>query len=265
MTFDIDLLPAFQDNYITVVSDPALGLAMVIDPGDGELVTRYLKKRELYLALILTTHHHSDHVAGNEKLQQEYGAPVIGPDKEKSLIPCLSRSVGHGDVVSFSTLRGKVMETHGHTDGHISYYFPHLKALFCGDALFSLGCGRLFEGNSTEMWDSLKLLRSLPDETKIYSGHENSEANASFALMLDKDNEALKKRASDIAALRKQGKPTFPVSLGEEKLCNPFLRTDNVGFRKALAKAGVAPEDADPAAVFGLLRSAKDHFGQQKI
>ncbi len=265
MTFDIDLLPAFTDNYIFLVSDPALGLAMVVDPGDGDVVMRYLKKHELYLALILNTHHHSDCVAGNEKLQQEYGAPVIGPEKEKSLIPGLSRSVGHGDVVSFSTLRGKVMETHGHTDGHISYYFPQLKALFCGDALFSLGCGRLFEGNSIEMWESLKLLRTLPDDTKIYCNHENSEINAQFALKLDKDNEGLKKRAEEIAALRKQGKPTVPSILGDEKLCNPFLRTDNNGLRLALAKGGIAAQDADPAAVFGLIRSAKDHFGQQKI
>ncbi len=265
MTFHIELLPALADNYIFVISDPELGLAMVVDPGDGDRVMQHLKKNDLYLALILNTHHHSDCVNGNEKLQQEYGAPVIGPEKEKSLIPGLSRSVGHGDVVSFSTLRGKVIETHGHTDGHISYYFPHLKSLFCGDALFSLGCGRLFEGNSTEMWESLKLLRNLPDDTKVYCNHENSEANAKFALMIDKDNEELKRRADEIAALRKQGKPSIPAMLGEEKLCNPFLRTDNQALRAALAKTRIAPEDADPAAVFGLLRSAKDHFGQQKI
>ncbi len=265
MSFTIELLPAFADNYIFLVSDRDLGLAMVVDPGDGDVVLRALKERELYLALILNTHHHSDHIGGNDKLQLEFGAPIIGPAKEKGFIPGISRAVSHGDTLTFSALRGEVLATHGHTDGHVSYYFPQIKALFCGDALFSLGCGRLYEGNTTEMWESLKLLRALPDDTNIYCAHEKSADNAKFALAIDKNNEALKLRAAEIDALRKQGKPTIPVTMGVEKLCNPFLRTDQPDLRRALAKAGVAAEDADPAAVFGMLRSAKDHFGQQRI
>jgi hydroxyacylglutathione hydrolase len=265
MSFIIETLPAFTDNYIYLVSDRDLGLAMVVDPGDGEVVMRALKERELYLALILNTHHHPDATGGNDKLQQEFGAPVIGPLKEKGLIGGISRAVDHGDVVTFSTLRGQVLAAYGHTDGHVAYYFPQIKALFSGDSLFSLGCGRLVEGNTAQMWESLKLLRALSDDTQVYFGHENSEGNAKFALAIDKDNEALKARAAEIAALRKQGKPTAPTLLGVEKRCNPFLRTDQSDLRKALAAARIAPEDADPAAVFGKLRSAKDHFGQQKI
>jgi hydroxyacylglutathione hydrolase len=264
MSYVIELLPAFADNYIFLLSDSDLGLAMVVDPGDGEVVMRALKQRDLHLSLILNTHHHSDHVGGNDKLQQEYGAPIIGPARERTRIGGLSRAVEHGDVVTFSTLRSEVLATHGHTAGHISYYFPQLKALFCGDTLFSLGCGRLFEGTSAEMWDSLKLLRALPDDTQVYCAHEYSESNAKFALAIDKNNEALKTRAAQIATLRAEGKPTIPALLGNEKLCNPFLRADQSDLRRVLAKNGVAAEDADAAAVFGMMRSAKDRFGISK-
>jgi hydroxyacylglutathione hydrolase len=265
MSFKIELLPVLTDNYVFLVTDQDLGLAMVVDPGDGEAVLRELKRRDLYPALILNTHHHPDHIGGNDKLQQEYGAPVIGPAKEKGFITGISRAVMHGDVVTFSTLRGEVLNTPGHTDGSVSYYFPQLKALFCGDTLFTLGCGRLIEGNPQQMWESLKLITALPEDTLIYSGHEYGEANAKFALAVDKGNPDLTARTAEIAALRKAGKPTVPTLLGSEKRCNPFLRTDNPDFRKALAVGKVAPEDADPAAVFGKLRSAKDHFGQKGL
>lgn len=140
-----------------------------------------------------------------------------------------------------------------------------MKALFCGDTLFSLGCGRLFEGTPNEMWDSLKLLRALSDDTLVYCAHEYSESNAQFALAIDKNNPALKARADEITALRRAGKPTIPALLGNEKICNPFLRADQADLRRALAKGHIAPEDADAAAVFGMMRSAKDHFGKQGL
>jgi hydroxyacylglutathione hydrolase len=265
MTFTVELLSAFADNYIFLVADSDLGLAMVVDPGDGEVVWDALKKRDLHLSLILNTHHHTDHTGGNDRLAQEYSAPIIGPAKERSRIAGLSRAVAHGDIVTFSNLRGEVLQTNGHTAGHISYYFPQIKALFCGDTLFSLGCGKLFEGTPVEMWESLKLLRNLPDDTQVFCAHEYSESNARFALAIDKNNEALIARAAQIAALRKEGKPTVPVLLGNEKLSNPFLRADRSDLRKALAKAGLAAEDADAAAVFGMMRLAKDRFGGQKL
>jgi hydroxyacylglutathione hydrolase len=265
MSFVIELLPAFADNYIFLVSDRDLGLAMVVDPGDGEVVLKALKERDLHLSLILNTHHHNDHTGGNDRLQREFGAPIIGPAKEKGRIAGLSRAVSHGDIVTFSTLRAEVLATSGHTAGHVSFYFPEMKALFCGDTLFSLGCGKLFEGTAIEMWESLKLLRALPDDTEVYCAHEYSESNARFATAIDKNNETLKERAAQIAALRKAGKPTIPALLGNEKLSNPFLRADQSDLRKVLARAGLAAEDADPAAVFGMMRSAKDHFGGQKL
>lgn len=261
MAFSIEILPAFTDNYIFLISDTDLGLAMVVDPGDADVVLKHLKTKDLSLALILNTHHHKDHVGGNDKLVQEFGAPVIGPVSEMSRIGPLSRGVRHNDFITFSTLRGQVIETHGHTSGHISFYFPQLKALFCGDTMFSLGCGRLFEGTATEMWASLTALRALPDDTLVYAAHEYTEANAKFALAIDKHNEALKTRAAEVTALRKQSQPTIPTLLGIEKKTNPFLRVDDPHFQKALAKAGLATEGTDPAAIFGTLRAAKDRFG----
>lgn len=259
MGFSIDLLPAMADNCIYLVSDVALGLAMVVDPSDADVVRRALQKKDLHLALILNTHHHSDHTAGNAKLQQEYGAPIIGPGKEAHRIEGLSRGVEDGDLVTFSDLRGQVIATPGHTMGCISYYFPELKALFCGDTLFSLSCGRLFEGTAAQMWSSLLKLRALPDETQVYCGHEYTERNAPFALMIDKNNAALKERATEVAQLRKKGLPTLPVSLGTEKATNPFLRVDDPAFQKMLEKSGI-PSGTDPAAIFGALRAAKDRF-----
>jgi hydroxyacylglutathione hydrolase len=260
MSFTIELLPALADNYIALVSDEALGLAMVVDPGDADVVLRTLQKRDLHLALILNTHHHNDHVAGNAKLQAEYGAPIIGPMKENRKIEGLTRGVEDGDVVTFSDLRGQAIATPGHTEGHTAYYFPTLNALFCGDALFSLGCGRLFEGTAAQLWDSLKKLRALPDATQVYAGHEYTDRNVKFALMVDPGNPELKARVDEAMALRRQGKPTLPVTLGSEKKTNPFLRVDDPVFQKKLAKSGLPIDDADPAAIFGALRAAKDRF-----
>jgi hydroxyacylglutathione hydrolase len=260
MAFTIDILPAFADNYIYLISDRDIGLAMVVDPGDANVVIKALKEKDLHLSLILNTHHHKDHIGGNDKLARDYGAPIIGPAKEQARINGMSREVEQGDSITFSTLRGHVIETHGHTSGHIAYHFPQLKALFCGDTLFSLGCGRLFEGTAAQMWHSLSELRKLPDETQIYCGHEYTEANAKFALALDKNNVALKARAIEVAALRKQGKPTLPALMGNEKLTNPFLRIDQPDFHHALAKSGLALQGTDPAAIFGTVRAAKDRY-----
>lgn len=262
MAFSIDLLPAYTDNYIFVVSDSDLGLAMVVDPGDAAVVSKFLKSRDLHLALILITHHHSDHIAGNEKLAQEYGAPIIGPAAETSLIANLARGVRDNDTVTFSTLHGKVIETHGHTSGHVSYYFPEMKALFCGDTLFSLGCGRLFEGTAAQMWHSMKALRALPDDTQIFCAHEYTESNAKFALAIDRHNPALQQRVAEVCQLRKDRKPTVPTTLSIEKSANPFLRADDPLLHKALAIAGLAAQGTDPAAIFGSIRAAKDRFGK---
>lgn len=260
MSYQIHLLPAFTDNYIPLIADMDLGLAMVVDPGDPVVVERALKEYNLSLTLILNTHHHNDHIGGNQKLAHDHGAPIIAPVKEKGRIKDITRGVSHGDVVKFSTLRGEVIETHGHTTGHISYYFPELKALFCGDTLFSLGCGRLFEGTAPEMWESLKRIRNLPDDTLVYCAHEYTLANARFATKVDPDNQALKTRIAEVEGLRRNKTPSIPAILGVEKAANPFLRVDDPVFMKRLEKMGLAATGTDPAAVFGGLRAAKDKF-----
>ncbi|MBV8061139.1 MAG: hydroxyacylglutathione hydrolase [Alphaproteobacteria bacterium] len=260
MSFQIHLLPAFADNYIPLIADLDLGLAMVVDPGDAAVVDRTLKEHNLSLTLILNTHHHNDHIGGNQKLAHDYGAPIIAPTQERGRIKDITRGVVQGDTVTFSTLRGDVIETHGHTSGHISYYFPALKALFCGDTLFSLGCGRLFEGTAPQMWESLKRLRSLPDDTQVYCAHEYTLANAKFATAVDPDNQALKDRVAEAKALRKNNTPTIPTLMGVEKATNPFLRADDPTFAKRLNKMGLAATGTDAAAVFGGLRAAKDRF-----
>ncbi|MER2519715.1 MAG: hydroxyacylglutathione hydrolase [Bdellovibrionales bacterium] len=264
MSFFVDILPAMADNYIYLVGDSDLGLAMVVDPGDVEPVRRALKSRDVNLELILLTHHHKDHTAGAMALAEEFGAPILGPAKEKTLLEGLSRGVSGGEVVAFSTLRGQVLDTSGHTIGHVAYYFPQIKALFCGDALFSLGCGRLFEGTAAQMWEALKLMRGLPDDTQVYFGHEYTEANARFALAVDKTNEAILARLAEVVALRAEKKPAVPVALKVEKAANPFLRIDQPDFHKAIARSGLPLQGTDPAALFGCLRAAKDRFDSQQ-
>lgn len=260
MPFVIDVLPAFADNYIYLVGDTDLGLAMVIDPGDADVVKRALKKRDWHLTLILNTHHHNDHTGGNAALKQAYGAAIIGPHAERARIGNLDRAVQEGDTVTFSDLRGHVMAVPGHTSGHIAFHFPALDALFCGDALFSLGCGRLFEGTPAEMWQSLQKIRALPSGTQIYCGHEYTEHFTRFALMLEKDNVALLQKLRAVKALRQKGLPTLPAVLDEEIRLNPFLRIDQPEFQQNLARHGFPVAGADPAAVFAALRAAKDRF-----
>lgn len=264
MSFFVDTVSALADNYIYLVGDSELGLAMVVDPGDAEPARRALRARDVNLELILLTHHHRDHTAGALALAEEFGAPILGPAKEKTFLSGLSRGVSGGETVAFSTLRGQVLDTSGHTVGHVSYYFPQIKALFCGDALFSLGCGRLFEGTAAQMWEALKLMRDLPDDTQIYFGHEYTEGNARFAMAVDKANTALQARLDDAVAKRKESRPAVPVALKIEKEANPFLRIDQPDFHKALARSGLPIQGTDPAALFGCLRAAKDRFDSQQ-
>jgi len=257
MSFIIESIPAFKDNYSFIIGDKDLGLAVAVDPSDGEAILNVLNKQDLFLALILNTHHHANHVTGNEKLYQEFGAPIIAPAKEQNRIPNVARGVGDGDIVSFSTLRATVIETSGHTMGHVSYYFPQIDALFSGDALFSLGCGKPSGGDPVRAWESIKKLRELPNETLVYFGHECSEDNAKLALMLDKDNPDLQRIAEKISIARAKGQPTVPTTIGEQKLANPFMRVDDKAFRENLQKLSFAPADAEPAAVFGKLCLAR--------
>ena len=260
MYFSTEILPAQTDSYMFLVTDKDTGVAMIVDPCDGEAAMRALKKRDLFLDLILNTHYGRNSTSGNELLQKEFGAPVIGPKQGKAVIPGISRSVEHGEIISFSSLRGEVLSVKDRPMGHVSFHFPKLKTLFCGEALSSLGCGRLFEDSPVEVWEAMKTLRSLPNETQVYSSRERGEQNAKFALAIDKNNEAAQKRASEIATARKAGQPSVPFRLGTEKDANPFLRADQPDLCKALVKDGLAGADADTAAIFGTLCNVRDRL-----
>lgn len=253
---DVTLIPAFSDNYIYLLRARGSGVVGIVDPGEAEPVFAALDRLEIMPTHIFNTHHHPDHTGGNEAIKERYPqARLIGPKSEMSRISGLERIVIEGDTISFGTVSFQVIEVPGHTRGHVAFWSEDGNALFCGDTLFSMGCGRLFEGTPQQMWTSLRKLSSLPHETRVYCGHEYSQANARFALTVDPGNAALAKRAAEVDALRKAGEPTIPSTVGLENATNPFLRAD----RPEIAKA-VELDGADPVKVFAEIRARKDKF-----
>ena len=248
-------IPAAQDNYIYLLRDTALNQTAVVDPTEAEPVLAVLKRRGWKLHYILNTHHHADHVGGNLMLKAETGCRIIAGARDKDRIPGIDYGVSEGEKVLIGESVGHVYEIPGHTLGHVAFYFPETSALFCGDTLFSLGCGRLFEGTAAQMWTSLKRLRTLPDDTRVHCAHEYTLANARFALHLDPENPLLKLKAAQANVLRMDGRPTVPSLLGEEKVCNPFLRADDEFLREELGML-----DAPDEEVFAEIRTRKDHF-----
>lgn len=232
----ISLIPILHDNYCYALTDSSQ--VAVIDPGEAAPVIQWLGHRDL--DTIILTHHHGDHVGGVVALKEKYGAKVIGPNADLHRLPFIDIAVGEGDGFILGPHEIRVIATPGHTSGHVCYYLPADHALFCGDTLFSMGCGRLFEGTAAQMWESLQKLAALPDETLVYCGHEYTLANGRFALSVEPDNVDLQERISAVRILREAGKPTLPVRLGLEKKTNPFLRAGN-------------------AARFASLRLAKDN------
>jgi hydroxyacylglutathione hydrolase len=251
----IEQIPVLGDNFIYLVHDPDSGQTAAIDPAVAGPVRDMLATRGWSLSHILNTHHHGDHTGGNLELKDATGCTIVGAGVDASRIPGIDVHVGEGDRVAIGGHKAKVFDVPGHTSGHIAYWFEQDQALFCGDTLFSMGCGRLFEGSPEQMWSSLKKLRALPDETLVYCAHEYTSANADFALSIEPANADLKARADEVTALREQGKPTVPSSLGEEKKVNPFLRADNDDLLQA---AGLAGQDA--VAAFAEIRRRKDNF-----
>lgn len=255
MALIVDLFPARDDNYGYLVHDEATGRTAAIDAPETAAIENALKARGWTLTDILITHHHIDHVEAIADLKAAYGARVVGPKAEADKIEGLDELVGEGDVVMVGDAKFEVFETPGHTLGHIVFYNAEGGHLFSADALFSLGVGRMFEGTPGPMWDGVKRLRELPDETLVYCGHEYTASNARFALSIDPNNEALKARAAEITALREAGKPTIPFNLGEDKKANPFLRADAPELAEFYGLAG-----ADAGEVFGAIRKGKDNF-----
>jgi hydroxyacylglutathione hydrolase len=252
---DIVLVPALSDNYVYLAHDAATGATAVIDPAEAEPVIAALEARGWRLTQIVNTHHHHDHIGGNEALKAKYGVPITGPRAERARIPGMDVTVGQGDTVEVAGHTATVYDTPGHTSGHVAYHVADSRALFCGDTLFALGCGRMFEGTPQQFWSSLSALRGLPADTRIYCGHEYTQSNARFALSVDGENPKLKARAAEIDRLRAAGKPTVPSTIGEEVETNPFLRADDPAMAAAVGKVG-----ADPATVFAEIRRRKDSF-----
>jgi len=250
---EIVLFPCLNDNYGYLIHDKASGQTAVVDTPDADEIIRQLQARDWQLTHILTTHHHWDHIDGHLTLKEHYDCQVVGPQANQADIPELDQTVVDHDRLQLGSLRIEVIATPGHTLGHVAYWLPELNAVFVGDTLFSLGCGRLFEGTPQQMWQSILRLRDLPDETAIYCGHEYTESNARFALTLEPDNQALLQRSAEVTELRSVGHPTIPTTVQQERLTNPFMRADQPELQQQLQMTG------QPAAeVFAEVRRRKD-------
>ena len=255
-SLDVALIPAFQDNYIYLLTTPGSDVVGIVDAGDAVPAIAELERRNLKLTHIFNTHHHPDHIGGNEGLRARFpDAVLIGPKAETARIAGMEQTVADGDEVMFGPVRFRTIEVPGHTRGHVAFWSEGAKAVFCGDTLFALGCGRMFEGTADQMWHSLGKLRRLPGETRIYCGHEYTQNNARFARTVDPENAALASRTAEIDRLRAAGLPTIPSTMGLENETNPFLRADQPGVA-----AGVGLAGADPVAVFAEVRARKDKF-----
>mgnify|MGYP001606969400 FL=1 len=252
---EIKQIPVMTDNYIYVIRDAGSGRTGVVDPALAGPVIDYLESEELALHYILNTHHHADHVGANRELKETYGCQVIGPAADQDRIPGIDVCVGEGDSFAFGNLTVKVFDTPGHTRGHIVFYFSSEEALFCGDTLFAMGCGRLFEGTPQQMWHSLRKIRQLPPKTWVYCAHEYTEANGNFALTIEPSNTALQARMEQVKQLRAQNHPTVPSLLAEEMATNPFLRADKPDLRRELNMT-----NTDPVDVFAEIRQRKDKY-----
>jgi hydroxyacylglutathione hydrolase len=244
-----------SDNFGVLIHDPEFNVTASIDAPDARAIRHELQAKGWALTHIFTTHHHHDHTAGHQELKRETGCTIIGPEKESASIPGIDRLVREGDEFGFGSHKIRVIETPGHTLGHVTYWLPDDHLAFVGDTLFSLGCGRLLEGDGEMMWKSLQKIMALPPETQIYCGHEYSQSNAAFALTIEPGNARLQKRAEEIRNLRAQDRPTLPVLLEAELAQNPFLRADSAEIQKRLGLVG-----HPLATIFSEIRNLKDRF-----
>ena len=223
-TLQVFQIPALRDNYIYILHERTQGKTTVVDPSLAKPVNDFLSKKNLRLDFIWNTHHHFDHTGGNRELKKKWNCPVYGYKEDAFRIPEIDRTLEEGEVFYFGKIRVEVLFIPGHTLGHIAFWLPEEKYLFCGDTLFSIGCGRLFEGTPKMMFNSLQKIKNLPLDTQIYCAHEYTEDNAQFALSVDKNNTKLQKRAQAVKLLRQKNQPTVPSSLKEELETNPFLK-----------------------------------------
>ncbi|WP_261815750.1 hydroxyacylglutathione hydrolase [Vibrio gallicus] len=246
-------IPAFNDNYIWLIHNNQ-GQCAVVDPGDHQPVIEYLQSHQLTLTQVLVTHHHPDHIGGVAALKRAYKhIKIVGPKNDA--VAGLSQSVAQGDTVEVLGTTLDVLDLPGHTLGHIAYLGDD--KLFCGDVLFSAGCGRIFEGSAEQMWESLQKLQKLPEQTKVFCAHEYTASNLAFALAVEPGNTELQKYRDTVNHLRAQQKPTLPTTIGTEKNINPFLRVTEPEIIDGIRNK---TEDLTPCGVFSALRKWKDHF-----
>lgn len=252
---EIKQIPVLSDNYVYLAHEPTSGATAAVDPAVFDPVMTAAREAGWTITHILNTHHHADHVGANLAIKEATGCTIVGPAPDAARIPGIDVAVADGDRYALGAAEAQVFFVPGHTRGHVAYWFADSLALFCGDTLFMMGCGRLFEGTAAQMWGSLTRLRALPDDAMIYCAHEYTQANAHFALTVEPDNQALRERVRAVDAARAEGRPTVPGAMGVERATNPFLRADE----ESLARA-VALENADPVAVFAEVRRRKDSF-----
>ncbi|MGE0045934.1 MAG: hydroxyacylglutathione hydrolase [Hyphomonadaceae bacterium] len=249
----IHQFPCLEDNYGFLVHDPQSGETTTIDTPDADAILRELDAKGWRLTQVWNTHWHPDHAGGNAELKAKTGCRVTGPAEVERIGQAPDRIIAHGDSVTLGSTEARVIDVGGHTLGHIAYHVPSQSVAFVGDSLFSLGCGRMFEGTPPQFWDSLQRIAALPDETTLYCAHEYTASNARFALSVDPDNPTLKARAAEIERLRAAGQPTVPMTLAAEKAANPFLRAPVLRRQLNL-------DAANDAEAFAELRKRKDNF-----
>ena len=252
---EINIINAFSDNYIYIIRNETMKITSVVDPGESTPVIKFLKNKGWHLDEIVNTHHHHDHIGGNAELLKIYQSKLIAPVYDKNHISNIDILVSDNDFISIAGTRTKVIHTPGHTLGHVCFYMADEKCLFSGDTMFYLGCGRVFEGTMEQMWLSLLKLRSLPDDTLIYCGHEYTTSNAKFANHIDPNNKLLKEAIIEVKNKRERGLPTVPFELGKEKTINPFLRADDQNFSNSIGL-----KTNNPKETFKAIRLQKDNF-----
>ncbi|HMB74054.1 MAG TPA: hydroxyacylglutathione hydrolase [Gammaproteobacteria bacterium] len=251
----VHMFSCLSDNYGYLLHEPEHELTAAIDTPDAEVIARELEVTGWRLTHILNTHHHGDHAGGNLELKSRTGCQIIGPGGDAARIPGIDRGVGDGDTIEFGDSVIEVFETPGHTSGHIVFLLREARIAFVGDTLFSLGCGRLFEGTPAQMWNSLQKIMAWPQDTQLYCAHEYTLANGRFAKTVEPHNEALASRLAEVEALRARAQPSIPSTLATELQTNPFLRPDSAELRGVLGMP-----DASTVEVFARTRALKDAF-----
>lgn len=252
---EIITLAVLTDNYIYIIHDPDSQETVVVDPALAQPVLDVLQKKGWQLNYILNTHHHSDHVGGNLRIKQQTGCKIIGAKSDWERIPGIDHGVDEGDAITIGRHIAKVIATPGHTCAHIVYHFSEDKLLFCGDTLFVMGCGRLFEGTPEQMWHSLQKIKALAKETKVYCTHEYTQANGRFALTVEPSNQQLQQKMIEVNYLRSNNQATVPSTIADELATNPFLREDSEALQKHTGMINRNPVD-----IFAKIRQLKDNF-----